>query len=34
VNKAPFGVTAAIIGYTLGMALVVIAYLQWRKRSR
>ena len=33
VNRAPFGVTAAIIGYTLGMALVVIAYLQWRKRS-
>ena len=32
VNKAPPGVAAAIIGYTLGMALVVIAYLQWRKR--
>ena len=34
VNKAPFGVSATIIGYTLGMALVVIAYLQWRKRVR
>jgi len=32
VNNTPPGVTAAIIGYTLGMALVVIAYLQWRKR--
>jgi predicted Na+-dependent transporter len=34
VNRTPPGVTAAIIGYTLGMALVVIAYLQWRKRRQ
>jgi hypothetical protein len=34
VNKTPPGVTAAIIGYTFGMALVVIGYLQWRKRRQ
>jgi hypothetical protein len=34
VNKASPVVTAAILGYTLGMALVVIAYLQWRKRRQ
>jgi hypothetical protein len=34
VNKAPPGVAAAIIGYTVGMALVVIAYLRWQKRKK
>jgi BASS family bile acid:Na+ symporter len=34
VNNTPPGVTAAIIGYTFGMVLVVIAYLQWRKRRQ
>jgi BASS family bile acid:Na+ symporter len=33
-NRAPPGVAAAIIGYTLGMAVVVIGYLQWRKRGQ
>jgi BASS family bile acid:Na+ symporter len=34
VNHAQPGVMAAIIGYTLGMALVVLAYLRWRRRSQ
>jgi len=33
VNKASPAVSAAIIGYALGMGLVVVAYLQWRKRK-
>ena len=32
VNHAPPGVTAAVIGYTLGLAVTIIAFLQWHKR--
>jgi BASS family bile acid:Na+ symporter len=32
VNHAPPGVTAAVIGYTLGLAVTIVAYLRWRKR--
>jgi len=32
VNRAPPAVTAAVIGYALGLAVTIIAYLQWRKR--
>ncbi|HTP97756.1 MAG TPA: bile acid:sodium symporter [Casimicrobiaceae bacterium] len=31
-NRMPAGVTAAVIGYALGLAVTIIAYLQWRKR--
>jgi len=33
VNHAPAGVTSAVIGYTLGLAVTIVAFLQWRKRS-
>jgi len=33
VNRVPPEVAAAVLGYTLGMGLVVIAFLQWRKRG-
>jgi bile acid:Na+ symporter, BASS family len=33
VNHAPPGVTSAVIGYTLGLAATIVAFLQWRKRS-
>ncbi len=32
VNRAPPAVTAAVIGYALGLGLTIVAYLQWRKR--
>ena len=32
VNNAPPAVTAAVIGYALGLGLTIIAFLQWRKR--
>jgi len=32
VNDAPPAVTAAVIGYALGLGLTIIAFLQWRKR--
>lgn len=32
VNSAPPAVTAAVIGYALGLAVTMIAFLQWRKR--
>jgi len=32
VNRAPPAVTAAVIGYALGLAVTIIAYLHWRKR--
>jgi len=32
VNRLPPDVTAAVIGYALGLAVTIIAYLQWRKR--
>ena len=32
VNRAPPSVTAAVIGYALGLGLTIVAYLQWRKR--
>ena len=32
VNGAPPSVTAAVIGYALGLGLTIVAYLQWRKR--
>ncbi len=31
-NRAPPTVTAAIIGYAIGLALAMIMFLQWRKR--
>jgi bile acid:Na+ symporter, BASS family len=31
-NRAPAGVTEAIIGYAIGLAIAIIVYLQWRKR--
>jgi len=33
VNRTPFAVTAAVIGYALGLAVTIIVYLQWRKRQ-
>jgi BASS family bile acid:Na+ symporter len=33
VNGAPPSVTAAVIGYALGLGLTIVAYLQWRKRT-
>jgi BASS family bile acid:Na+ symporter len=32
-NRAPPGVTEAIIGYAIGLAIAIIAFLQWRKRA-
>ena len=32
VNRAPPEVTAAVIGYAIGLGVTVIAFLQWRKR--
>jgi BASS family bile acid:Na+ symporter len=32
VNRFPPGVVQAVIGYTLGMGLVIFAFLQWRRR--
>jgi BASS family bile acid:Na+ symporter len=32
VNRFPPGVVQAVIGYTLGMGLVILAFMQWRKR--
>ena len=32
VNRAPPDVTAAVIGYALGLGVTIIAFLQWRKR--
>ena len=34
VNKIPFPVAEAVLGYTLGMGVTIIAFLQWRKRAR
>ena len=31
-NRMPPDVTAAVIGYALGLAVTIIGYLQWRKR--
>ena len=33
VNHAPPAVTAAVIGYALGLAATMLAFLQWRKRA-
>jgi len=33
VNNAPPAVTAAVIGYAIGLGVTIIAYLQWRKRA-
>jgi hypothetical protein len=32
VNRAPPDVTAAVIGYALGLGVTIIAFLQWWKR--
>ena len=32
VNRAPPDVTAAVIGYALGLGVTMVAFLQWRKR--
>ena len=32
VNRMPPDVTAAVIGYALGLGVTIIAFLQWRKR--
>lgn len=32
VNRAPPEVTAAVIGYALGLGATMVAFLQWRKR--
>ena len=32
-NRAPPGVTAAVIGYAVGLAVTIVVFLQWRKRS-
>jgi hypothetical protein len=31
VNRAPPEVTAAVIGYALGLGVTMLAYLRWRK---
>jgi hypothetical protein len=31
-NRAPFEVTAAVIGYALGLGVTIVAFLQWHKR--
>jgi BASS family bile acid:Na+ symporter len=33
-NQAPADVTASIIGYALGLAVTIVAYLRWRSRAR
>jgi hypothetical protein len=33
VNRAPADVTAAIIGYALGLGVTIIAFVQWRRRA-
>ena len=33
VNRTPPAVTAAVIGYALGLAVTIVVYLQWRKRQ-
>jgi predicted Na+-dependent transporter len=32
VNRAPFEVTAAVVGYALGLAVTIIVFLRWRRR--
>ena len=32
-NRAPRGVTEAIVGYAIGLAIAIIAFLHWRKRA-
>ncbi len=32
VNHAPPGVTAAVIGYALGLGVTMVAFVQWSKR--
>jgi hypothetical protein len=32
VNHAPPAVTAAVIGYALGLGVTMVAFLQWCKR--
>jgi hypothetical protein len=32
VNHAPPGVTAAVIGYALGLGVTIVAFVQWSKR--
>ena len=32
-NRAPAGVTEAIIGYAIGLAIAMIVFLRWRKRA-
>jgi hypothetical protein len=32
VNRAPPDVTAAVIGYALGLGVTMVAFLQWCKR--
>lgn len=32
VNRAPPDVTAAVIGYAVGLGVTIVAFLQWRKR--
>ena len=32
VNHAPAGVTSAVIGYALGLAVTIVVFLHWRKR--
>ncbi len=34
VNRAPPDVTAAVIGYALGLGATMVAFVQWSKRSR
>jgi hypothetical protein len=34
VNKIPFTVAEAVVGYTLGMGVTIIAFLRWRARAR
>jgi heme/copper-type cytochrome/quinol oxidase subunit 4 len=33
VNRMPPDVTAAVIGYALGLGLTIIAFLMWRRRA-
>ena len=32
VNRVPPDVTAAVIGYALGLGLTIVAFVQWSKR--
>ena len=34
VNHAPPDVTAAVIGYALGLGVTIVAFVQWSKRRR